>query len=499
MPPVRLNTNYDALVIVLDETGEEKPSFFERELFKVFERQKILYYKTSKIDAEELYQNITKKIQDGEILFPQSQRIIFCNYLALNDLSEEWMENYRRRMDGFRSLATVRDGLQHYHVTFLRYQTVNPMGEKKKEIYPVLNRFWDPRNQMAMRHAEFLLYAGGFDTLDAQEKGVVRFLHILSEKDYLRMYDPTQYARGLFILSYKDYYEERALNCQKEIGAIEDWIKNKKDPDLTNFLAEIKKKAEMIMDNYRQEVLALKKWAGLYPVSILEYASQGFGPFKTYTRRSGIHPELQKEKDRSRDHYFRRLKDSSEKEEWFGQISNMMNYQDFQELEKAWDSNGLFPKVKQIVESCSAKLEETDIDLFMEIFKEWLDEFVKRKKESLKWEKQRKEDEKIRWEYERNLASQYPTLANCFANIKSGTTFQVPPAIAPAAMGEIVAVNSDIGREWMEKSYHIEGVEDANVVISDDIFPSEIQYLKFGRYISLNQEETEHDLDMVLR
>ena len=61
-------------------------------------------------------------------------------------------------------------------------------------------------------------------------------------------------------------------------------------------------------------------------------------------------------------------------------------------------------------------------------------------------------------------------------------------------------INSEIGRDWQTRGYDITGVRDEQIAVINNLYPYEIVYMKFGKYIDLtNGEQTEQQLRRVFR
>ena len=82
--------------------------------------------------------DIEQKLETEEIILPVSQRVIFCNYIDLADVNEEWLQCFRNRMRVFQERGMVHDMSQHYHLNLFRYQTRKALSEEKKK--EVMNR-----------------------------------------------------------------------------------------------------------------------------------------------------------------------------------------------------------------------------------------------------------------------------------------------------------------------------------------------------------------------
>lgn len=499
MPPIRLDTTYDALVIVLDESEEE--TFFQKEMTHVFEKQRLLYYRHNIMSADELFQDVLEKVNAHKVMMPQSQRIVFCHFLDINDLDERWMEQYKVRMKHFRDMGMVNDGFQHYYTTFLRYRAVKPLGDKAENIIETLEKFWDMERPFPMKHVEFLLYAGGFSNLEAEEKGAARLLQILSMKDYWRVYHADQFKQGLFILAYDDYYEKRAQDCQVEIKAIEEWMEHPKDADFMQFESRTQQAASAIMRRYREEMRRFQKWSGLYPVSVREYTSHGWGPFKTYARSVRKHAELEQEKIQNRKKFIAGLQDSEEKKAWLDGMESNLNYPDYLVYREGMENGLLSGRIEQKIQECSEKEDLEEQKLFTDLLQTWFRNFIEEQTETLEEKVSDKRDLKILKEYEMGQANQFKNLFDCFSQIETATKFQVPPVIVPVNAGTITLVNGEIGSNWNARGYEVRGVDEDQVAVLPDIAPCEIQCLKLGSYVTVKeqQQSVKHQLRLVLK
>lgn len=503
MPPINLDTAYDALIVVLDEREElssEEDSFFRRELSMILEAKKFIYYKNNPMNAEELFMDIVKRTRSHEAMLPASKRMVLCNYVDASQLSEEWLRRYRERMETFMTMAPVKDGFQQYHVTFIRYQAFHKIGEKQEEVSAVLQKLWDTEERLPMEHTEFLFYEGGLDNLDSHEKGAVRLLQLLSMKDYWRVYDRNGFGKALYLLAYEDYYAARAQICKNEIEAITKWMETSKDPELVNFELEAKNVLTSGLYRYEEEMRKFRQHRGLYPVSIQEYTAHGFGPFKTFTRNTGKHPELEKEKVKYQKSFLDGLESSDEKEQFLGKLQENMNYPDFRAYISEMESGGLQSRIRRVLESGFEKADREEKEMFEQLLNRWMEEFLNEKGKELETEKRRRENIRTQKEFESLQANHFDTLALCFETIRKELSYQAPAQIVPVTVAEIALVNSEVGSNWMEQNYHIEGIEDEKAAILPAIAPSEIQYLKFGKYIELDDgENTKQKLRDILR
>lgn len=502
--PIPLSTAYDALVIVLDERENRDISFFKEEMRHMFEKRKVIYYEKCEMGAKELYQDVSQKIERGEVIFPASQRIVFCNYLDLNDLDEEWLKKYRERMKYFKNMV-MASPTQHYHFTFFRYRTSRPLGEKKEEIFRVLNQFWETEHQHT-RHTEFLVCTTGLgSTLKSQEKGIVRLLRILSGSDYGKVFRVDDFRYGLYVLNENEYYENAARICAEELGVVQRWLQIKRDVGLNRFFNGIMENVLVQMAKYQKEMKQFEDMAGMYPVSISEYVSHGWGPRRRYLRPSGVHPVLQKEKEARQRSFMESLKTCQEKEEWKQNALEGMNYPDLDELLQARTAGTVWLRIHQMIESAAENknLNIEDKERFEESFRVWVEELFDAEITEPVLRKRREEaqDKAAALTNEQDVAAKYGSLRECFASIGQDTRYQAPDTIPASDVGKFAVINGSLGDAWAVNGYSVEGLSDEQIVVQNDIQPYEILFMKLGKYVSLDPEnpaDSIEALNMVL-
>lgn len=496
--PNTLNNNYDALVIVFENSTNEDSTFLERELMHVFESQRILYFKNTSMTGDELFQEIWNKMNKKSIFLPNSQRMIICNCLDLNDINENWMQNLRQFMKEFKAVTGATAYTQHQYLTFFKYRSGLKMTVSREEIVDILNAMWKPGNPMPMQHAEYFLYAGGFNTFDSQEKGLVRLLKTLSVEGWSNVFDLAKFKDALHILTFDEYYEKKALFCQEELSKINDWLYKVSDPKLDNLFIEIQDCAKDIIASYKEKMRKFDRWLSLYPVSVREYTAKGFGPFKRYERNSGRNTELLTQKAEYQSTCMAEYQNGDACRKLRDFMEEKLCYSDYKNIEAADENHNVDKRIHNIVDSCGETLDSDEKKNFETLLSECVRGFINEKLESLEEKKREKEEERIRYMYEQNLTTKYQNLQTCFEGIIEGTVYQIPPALPPAPLMSIVYINGEVANGWALKGYHIKGVEDKNVWIDTEIHPLEIQYLKIGRYLTLNAEDTLGNLKMVI-
>lgn len=496
--PKTLNNSYDALVIVFENSDQKESTFLERELNHVFESQRILYFKNQSMTGNGLFQEIWNRIDSRTVFLPPSQRMIICNYIDLDSVNEKWLQNFRQFMQDFRNATGATSWTQHQYLTFLKYRAGKILTIPMENLVETLNAMWKTSSPMPMQHTEYLLYAGGFNNFDSQEKGIIRLLKTLSSQSWDEVYDLAKCKNALHILAFDEYYEKKALICQQELEKIQDWLYKVGDPKLDNFYIELQQSVRDLVTSYQEKMRKFERWLGLYPVSICEFTAHGFGPFKKYIRKQMRSSELEKQRAEYQELCMAEYQDCEIVKKLYVFFETHFFYSDYKNIQAADESGGIDKRIHNIIESCGEKLSEEEKKGFEELLLKVVREYINDKLENLEEIKREKEDERIRYMYEQNLTTKYQNLPACFDGIFNGTVYQVLPSLPPATLMTFTYINTDVANDWVFRKHHVNGVDDENVLIDEEINPLEIQHLKIGRYLNLNTPETLGNFKMVI-
>ena len=203
-------------------------------------------------------------------------------------------------------------------------------------------------------------------------------------------------------------------------------------------------------------------------------------------------------------YFCNQIKNSEEKEEWKKNLTLQLHYPDLLKLSQEWREGRLQIMVKNSVNNYISEMQlaAEECEVFQKAVYSWIEEFAQ---ENLITEKMRemredREGKELQLKDEFNRASIFSDLRTCFSQIKEKTRFQVPAVIQAQEVEQIAMINSEIGRDWQTKGYDITEVRDEQIAVMNNLYPYEIVYMKFGKYIDLtNGEQTEQLLRMVFR
>ena len=101
------NTSQDALTIVFNEQPGQ--NMIESWIGSLFEEGQYLYFDRGEFsgNGKDLFKYLQKQIRDGEALMPDSQRMLMCYYMPLEELTEEWVDTYFERAREMRKYVQV--------------------------------------------------------------------------------------------------------------------------------------------------------------------------------------------------------------------------------------------------------------------------------------------------------------------------------------------------------------------------------------------------------
>ena len=221
-----------------------------------------------------------------------------------------------------------------------------------------------------------------------------------------------------------------------------------------------------------------------------------------YIRPKGVPRRLQDEKKKEIINFCNGIQNSTEKEEWKKNLVLKFHYPDLLNLSREWRDGKLQTMLKSSISSYVSEkqvigLEEEECGLFQKAIYSWIEEFAQENLETERLREMRedKEGRRLKLEDEFSKASIFPDLQTCFSEIKTETRFQVPAVVQAQEVGQVAMINSEVERDW--RGYNINEVRDDQIAVMNNLYPYEIVYMKFGKYIDLTGEQTERQLGMV--
>ena len=497
--PTRLNdfnSVQDALTVFLDYRKEKTSDSMRNILKERFKPMQALYLYGEKCeeDGANLYQCLQSKIEAGEVVLPKSERFVFCHYLPLNNLTEEWVQSWEKRVSEFQERLNVEELFQQYHVVCLIYESSKtPLGEKKEETARLIKQL--ATGLLDIAHVVYLLYTNGFETLAGQEQGIVQLLYILSRKNTASMIEPMQQRTWLKMLTYSDYSRQMAEMWSGKIQLLTHWMTEEADPQNRLFVKTIEEQLTGPAGYLHEAEINFDSRVDIYPVHISDFEKSGFLWNKTMSSRIGADHEIIR---RRKKEYFGTLLEKMILEFDYTKVEDMviqkLCYKDMQKLPAF--INGSLQAV--IEEDLLLGREERARESIRQLIQGVCVQIQKKLSKYLESaDKIRSEKQKEMQEAQRalNIAGRYRNMDECFQNIAKESEFKPMNGRFPSFLKDICLVGSECYGKW-GSGLTIEGVSDA--YFCTDIDPMDVVFLKTGDLIQLDKEEEVQKLVNIL-
>lgn len=223
-----INNRQDALTIFCDYREEDYDERMKMQFLRMFDPQQYLYLEHAgqHMDGKLLFHMLKEKTHNCELILPGSERMVFCHFLRLNDLCENWVDAYQKQVKEFMECYPIHTFLFDQHqIVCLYYESSRPLGEKKEEVIRMLKRLGQ---EDSFSQEVYFLYASGFDTMDAQENGVVQQLYLLSRADSEVASFAVLHPHWIKMLCYTEYDVNQVERCHEEIEKIDHWMNGEK-------------------------------------------------------------------------------------------------------------------------------------------------------------------------------------------------------------------------------------------------------------------------------
>ncbi|MDO4322287.1 MAG: hypothetical protein Q4C61_07140 [Lachnospiraceae bacterium] len=484
-----LDTQPDALVVFIDNQIRRQENTASEWMEKLFDSQQYLYLRENDMTGEELFKRIREEIYECNVILPDSQRMVFCYYLELRDLTQEWVDCFFERARELQRLLSIDNMFTHHHMICLSYENVNPLAEEKSRIIGLLQQL--AQSGPSISHVIYMLHVTGFETLDSQEHGMVQLLHLVSRRDYFRVAKPMGNKTYLKMLCYADYYEDRAAACQQRIKELSGWLTQENDPELSRLLGTVKLSLNAPVQELRKAISAFRRRIPLYPISVTDF--QG-NPITGYRSRiSDNNPIIQQRKEEYISDIKKALAERADLSNARNILEEEFHYPDFCHLESLMEQGLLEQNVLGGIDN---RDNNPDIDSLaravcgrVRCMAGSLIAVLEEKKEAV--EKERRSNQR-----ELKLAGKYRDLSNCFSRIEGDTGFSPIAGYFPENVERVVLISGKCFNDWLHQQYEIAGVTQAYRY--PEIEPYEIVVLKEGDLLNLAEEDAKEKLERIL-
>ena len=131
---VEYNTQQDAVTVFFNEQNE--PNLIRSFMESLFvENQQYLFFDKKQFsgDGEQLFQTLIHAEEARDIIVPTSERLLFCYYLPLEELTDEWIDRYFEKVDVLNERAPIDSLFNHHYLLCFNYRVGNIKKEEEKE------------------------------------------------------------------------------------------------------------------------------------------------------------------------------------------------------------------------------------------------------------------------------------------------------------------------------------------------------------------------------
>lgn len=290
------NSKQGALTVFYDliRKDAQEPSSIRTYMEKVFPSQEYIYKQVDKApDYNTMMKDILDRRDEMDIIIPAGNKMVFCFYLDIGDLTREWLDQFYLRAQELRRKQPVEQIQDQHHVICFRFKVAELAPEVIREKAELLSDFGKNRS---ISKEIFMFRTTALERFDKQEQGMVECLflqtRVESNREYVTMRNNSPDALRMVV--YEDYYENRATKCAAGIEEIDRWLKTSADPEFTLLKDSIKEVSINALSELRVITRNFNRVTSLYPVN-----EEDFEPVKTlffitgYTSRIGRnHPIL---------------------------------------------------------------------------------------------------------------------------------------------------------------------------------------------------------------
>ena len=494
--PTRLDSlenTQGAVTVFFDEQTEE--NIIEAQMREVYANSRqYLYLKKLPGSGKEFVQFLKKQRQAGDLSVPRGERIVFCHYLELRNLTEEWIDAFFERAYDFRkSMGMNTTTFEQHYIFCFRYEVNTLEEEEEKERAEGLLKKLVEGNEMISRQI-YLLRIQGLDTYDNQEKGLVQMLHLISRISYaVTLKAINAYKTYINMISYADYFENRVKSRQEQIKKIDAWMSEISDPDLNRMKEAIRLSAAAPADALGREIRGFSRRIPLYPASINDFRKRGFWPFISYestiTKNNPIVAKMRKKFVAEKSAM---LANGADIREPIRICGEEYNYKDYEILDEKLRDSGFVQELMGDIGKQDEAVKELTERIIERVLKR-----IQKLASSRDDVKKAKLSERKQCLRELDKYDDYANLEDCFYAIDHATQPNPIAGKYPDSVNTIALVNDRCYNDWNSKGYDVQGVGTAYYY--KNLGPCEIVMIKEYAMVNLADENTDDNLRILFR
>ncbi len=481
------NITEGAYTLLFDERKSSDPEFngsseaIRAWMETLFDETEASYDAGAAPRGHDLFRLVDEKRRNGEAIL--TGKMVIGYYLDLEDLDDVWIDGFLNGAVNFRKSAPTANPGDYQYIIFLHYR-VNSLDESSHDrISRCIARLAleQPENEYVVRKV-YMLRVSGFDDFNSEEKAMVQMMYLLSRSDYARLRSlAISHSDSLGLLNSIDYYENRAINCEKQIEEIRCWEQDENDPGQTRLIGAARTLVEHAVGKLQAAQTSFKRMARLYPVRIDQFEGNLITGY--HSKLSPNNPRLRQR----RQEYLADKKQAVIEEADVSEIEKLIREQYY-----CKDLNGLADKLadgslKNELSISTAGADESDNAEIITAIIERIQRIAEAEIAMIDERKNEKRRQARMLNIELISAGRYKDLRECFRNIRKDLTPAPVNGYFPLETNVVALIQGKPSDNWMSAGYEIEGVDTAYRCIK--IAPSEIMLLIEYDMVRLNDAD----------
>lgn len=302
-----LNTVQDALTIFFDQRAslsshtdsegvgmEVLQKNTKSYLGKMFSEGECLYVdQTEMMSGRELLDFTSPKVRLGEVVIPASRKLVFCYYLYLAQLSEEWVEKFFEAETEYWKFNQAANYSDYQYIIALCFRANTILEEQRSKYTQILRLLAEKNNHNGILNRQvILLRVSGYDDYSKQEQALILRLYLMSRRNSVHWGGTGD--SGIHMLNYMDYYENRASECLERIEEIKNWIEVPVDPDFNDLSEQLNGISNSVFNQLEDIRKRFSIRSRIYPVRIDQFRGNYLTGFRL--SESTNNPRLVKRK-----------------------------------------------------------------------------------------------------------------------------------------------------------------------------------------------------------
>lgn len=495
------NDQYGALTIFYDQIPESAKEASQMEMYlnDLFRSEQYLYRKTAEIpDCEGMMDDLNNSMDSvtDSIVMPPSNHMVCCYYMDAADLNDTWIDQFYKRANDLKKMLPIQNLMDQHHVIVFRHQIASLDDSQKEQLFHCLKRLM--MEDVYISKEIYMLRKNVLGKYELQERGIVQLLFLLTRSINNYIVNAVNVSGNcLRMVTYDDFYANKAKTCQAAIDEIDKWLTVEADPGFNRMKDYVNNIISEGTADRRVKKRGLRGKTSLYPVRVTEFYKSGFLGLGGYKCDIGPgHPLIKEQIAEFAQNMDKKILEEAKIGELEKLIKEEYRYQDHKALKTLIEEEALFGLLLEGTQaSASNNAEEEE---FIKLMTEHLVQVISELQggENLEEQKLHMEKKRVQRMREMNKASRYDTLNDCFNLIDEKTNLEVINGEFGSKEFTHVMLAGAAVEAVKSQGKEIRGINMADIYAN--INPNEIEVTKMYTICDLSKENAEENLARII-